>query len=437
MKSAKSSIKPVRSKLLVVSLTARILNEPLEKTISRFKKAGLTEEDMKGEKISLKRLQQIFGSDSELKKAAQKIFVKEVKKDSWQIVPVSFIKGVKKDSWQIAPPIKITGALPVLTVQPTSQSSVSQNRFYSLSVQPAIIDQHIIDSFNTFNRQVGEGFAEVLISLEKHNEPLNILAQLQQLRRFLPFTHYFDSHSIGTDLSSKAAVITHMDFEAKGRAGLDFKLGRIYSSLTASSMKGGYLIRQQVRPYYEYLNDIIDGIEKATNTHVFDYFCSILSGVDTIYGICLSEYDYFLEDFGDQWRDFWTGSSLDVPEDIQADYHNAHQKIEEIKNDPDKDPKKLIDQVNMYSWPNYTREQSDGERYNYFYMGIDGEGDLYRPWSDLYTGRSVGYSLDSPEENKHFKMVDGELVPAIPPPRGWMGNGYSNKKNDRCIHQML
>jgi len=96
------------------------------------------------------------------------------------------------------------------------------------------------------------------VTLEVHKDPLDFLIYLEELKQFLPLNHYFEKHFIGTDPFSNAAIIRHVDFESKGRGGLDFKLERIYSSLTAYSGKGEFLSTKHIKRFYEVLRDIVD-----------------------------------------------------------------------------------------------------------------------------------------------------------------------------------
>jgi len=95
------------------------------------------------------------------------------------------------------------------------------------------------------------------VNLEKHKDPLEFLVRIEKLKQFLPYEYYSDKHTIGTDPFSNAAIIKHIDFESKGRGGLDFKLERNYSSLLSYSYKGEFLINKYIKRFYEELKSII------------------------------------------------------------------------------------------------------------------------------------------------------------------------------------
>ena len=394
-KKQKDPRKSVRHQSLVVDLFARLCNEPSMDTIARLERVGLAAEEMVGESISLARLQQVLRADPGLERAAEKLYIKEAEKDNWQIVSVRFARGIEREHWQLMPS-RTEGALPLLAIQPASQSALSQTQFYDLDTPSAGMDQHLSVA-NTFSHQLStaEFPAINLVDPEGHTEALEILACLEAFRRFLPFTHYFDREAVGTDLSSNAVSIRHVDLESSGRGGLDFRLERIYSSLTARSMKGEYLINQQLRPYLEYVRDILPTIELAMNEMIFDAFSPIIAFVAEKY------------------------QGLDVPDDWDMAYRDLRFPQDELN----KDPIALFDKVNSVCWPNcYWRYYSGAWPFGewveepQFYMHLDGADDFIWPYDSLGS-----YYRD------RLKVVNDVWVdPVEPVTRGWaFGNSLA------------
>jgi hypothetical protein len=141
----------------------------------------------------------------------------------------------------------------------------------------------IIDSANMARDAVYglDSTPEGMVSFEGHRQPLEQLAQFTELKRYLPYQYYFEKHSVGTDPYSNAATIRHVDFESRGRGGLDFKLERIYSSLAVYAYKGEFLVNQRLTQFYQLLKSIVGGPEfkKSVMDWLFGKYRALL--IDT------------------------------------------------------------------------------------------------------------------------------------------------------------
>ena len=200
------------------------------------------------------------------------------------------------------------------------------------------------------------------LQLDGHWRPLEIMSQVNALRRYLTFDQYFKRHDIGTDLSSSAASIKHVDFESKGPNGFDFQFGRTYSSLSAVTMGAEHQIAQARVAWLTAALQDLPAITKLTADAIFDGYFPLIRWVYVNY-----------RDNGraekDQSFTSW---------DINAEY-GRHDLLH------------LITTMQQIRWPNVASDYNGNPR---FKLGEDAKGGLIWPYHLDYSWAGSG---DAPE----------------------------------------
>ncbi len=119
---------------------------------------------------------------------------------------------------------------------------------------------HIINESNKLRDIVYDAKFEPIkpFLIEGFEEDGEYNRKIEVISNFLPCNKYFDNHKILTEPFSNNVLIKHVDFESKGRGGLNFKIERIYTSFLSYSQKGEILIKEQTSAFYQEIKNIID-----------------------------------------------------------------------------------------------------------------------------------------------------------------------------------